>query len=386
MPVTKLPFVDNELQDIFDKIGFMCQLTASGTIPSYILRKTPSMNLTTEIEKAVKQRRKANEPIWRLIRRVNHASHLTEDQKEDLLRELYQSLTSEDLRERDIYEARRYDVGVSYRAGILEIQRVKKAMKAFGLQIFPGGNPKIRDRAFASSLGIPVPATYQQAVPLSDIRLRANTILKPVEGAASKGVFYVDRNLDLHSVKSSKIYPTIYNAREEISKYSASISEDRWILEQAILKGNGSPANDFKVFAFYGVAGMFLEIDRITYPETRYATYDRNGKQIERGGKYVSFTGSGVPDELYVLAERLSLASPVPILRLDFHHGSEGLFLGEITPHPGGTYFGSQSEEIDRMLGRHLDNAKGRLIVDLINGKQFPEFFSAYDARSLSYA
>ena len=298
-----------------------------------------------------------------------------------MLRELYQSLTSEDLRERDIYEARRYEVGVSYRAGVLEVQRVKKAMNQYGLSIFPGGNPKIKDRAFASALGVPVPITYQQSVPLSSILLRPNTILKPVEGAASKGVFYIDKNLDLRSVKSSKTYPTIYKAREEIANYSGSISGDRWILEQAILDKDGDPANDFKVFAFYGVAGMFLEIDRYTYRETRYATYDGNGDQIERGGKYVSFKGSGVPNELYALAERISLASPVPVLRLDFHHGADGLYLGEITPHPGGTYFGSQSEEIDRMLGRYLDDAKARLVADLINGKQFPEFFNAYEAR-----
>lgn len=195
----------------------------------------------TEIEKAVKQRRKANEPIWRLIRRVNHSDELTEPQKEKMLRELYQSLTSEDLRERDIYEARRYEVGVSYRAGVLEVQRVKKAMNQYGLSIFPGGNPKIKDRAFASALGVPVPITYQQSVPLSSILLRPNTILKPVEGAASKGVFYIDKNLDLRSVKSSKTYPTIYKAREEIANYSGSISGDRWILEQAILDKDGDP-------------------------------------------------------------------------------------------------------------------------------------------------
>lgn len=342
------------------------------------------MNLTTQVENAVEKRIQANRPIYRLIRQVRQESELTGDHRDALLEKLYQSLTSEDLRERDIYEAKKYDVGVSYRSGILEIQRIKKSMRANGMKIFPGGNPKLRDRAFASSLGIPVPTTYHQGVQLSDIYLRPNTILKPVEGAASKGVFFVDKNLDLHSVKSSNVYSTIDKAREEIEKHKASISEHRWILEQAILNVHGKPANDFKVFAFYGVAGMFLEIDRLSYPETRYATYDASGKQIERGGKYVSFAGTGVPNELYDLAKKLSLASPVPILRLDFHHGSDGLYLGEITPHPGGTYAGSQADEIDRMLGRHLDEAKARLLVDLLNGKQFPEFFDAYDARSRS--
>lgn len=335
-------------------------------------------DLNNKVEKAIEERREANRPIWKLIRLIKQNPNLTDLDKEGLLGRLYGTLSSQDLRENHIYDAHKYEVGISYRADIFDIQRTKRLMRSMGTDIFPGNNPKIRDHAFAQALGIPVPRTFHQDVALNALRLRANSILKPVEGAASKAVFFVDQNLDLHSVKSSKVYPTLHHAKEEIEIHSDSISVDRWILEQAVTKDDGTPGNDFKVYAFYGVIGMYLEIDRFSFPETRYATYNAAGEQIERGGNYISFKGNGIPPQLRNLAERLSLASPVPTLRIDFLQGGDGLYLGEITPHPGGVYAGSQSEKIDKMLGHYLAEARARLLIDLLNGKKFPEYFSAY--------
>lgn len=253
-------------------------------------------------------------------------------------------------------------------------------MIPLGTTIFRGANPKLKDRSFAESLGVPVPKTYQQAVPLSELRLIPDTIVKPVSGAASKGVFYVDRDLKLHSVISSKSYNSLADAKEEVERFRKSISSNKWIVEQAILSESGTPANDFKVFAFYGKIGMYLEVDRANSRRARYAFYDADGNTLDYGPKYKNstFPGTGVPSRIAEYAITLSQAAPVPFLRLDFHDGNNGLFLGEITPHPGGTYANEQHDSVDRMLGEYMADAKARLYIDMLNGKEYTEFRDAY--------
>lgn len=336
------------------------------------------MDLRERVLHAVKARNLVNEPIWKLIKEVKRANEISDNERNDLLAVLFTSLSDKDIIETLANDAIDYGAGTSFRSSINNLQRKKGRLQVLGLDIFPGDNPKLKDRNFASSLGVPVPRTYFEGVPLDEIELLPNSILKPVEGVASKGVFFVTESGELRSIKTSNIYSSIADASEEIDQYAASISTDSWILEEAILSASNMPANDFKVFSFYGVAGMFLEIDRFLGAETRFATYTESGRQIERGPNYKSFVGSGIPDGIREMSYALSIAAPVPFLRLDFHYGDSGLYLGEITPRPGGTYAGDQFEEIDRMLGEHFADAEARLYADLLSGKSFPVFHAAY--------
>lgn len=336
------------------------------------------MDLRERVLHAVRARNSVNEPIWKLIKEVKKADKISENERNHFLGILFASLSDKDIIETLANDAMDYGAGTSFRSSINSLQRKKQRLQVLGLDIFPGDNPKLKDRNFASSLGVPVPRTYFESVPLDEIELLPNSILKPVEGVASKGVFFVTESGDLRSIKTSQTYSSIADASEEINRYAASISTDSWILEEAILNDSNMPANDFKVFSFYGVAGMFLEIDRFLESETRYATYTESGRQIERGPNYKSFVGSGIPDGIREMSYALSIAAPVPFLRLDFHYGDSGLYLGEITPRPGGTYAGDQFEEIDRMLGDHFADAEARLYADLLNGKKFPAFRAAY--------
>lgn len=339
------------------------------------------MTIQEQVFKARNSRLKASQPVLNLIDAIRRDNTIGKDKKRAYLSLLYDAISIEDIREVDVYNAQTYDVGVSFRAGMVDLQRTKERMRRLGRNIFPGGNPKLKDRAFAQALNVPVPKTFYVNARFEDIKLIPNSILKPVSGAASKGVFHVDRLRKLHSLKSGRTYESLEGARAEIERFRDSISSNRWVSEEAILKPSGDPANDFKVFAFYGVAGMFLEIDRFSYPEPRYATYTASGRQIERGGTYKSFPGSGVPEDLRTYTQKLSLAAPVPFLRLDFHHGENCLYLGEITPHPGGTYAGDHFDVIDKMLGEHLAEAKARIYLDLLDGKTFPEFHNVYEAQ-----
>ncbi|MDR7346916.1 ATP-grasp fold amidoligase family protein [Enteractinococcus fodinae] len=291
---------------------------------------------------------------------------------------LYDSLSDKDVRQDIVMDAVKFGVGTSFRASMNALRRTKSYARAMGQDIFPGGNDKLRDRAFGEALGIAVPKTYKKDARLEDVELIPRTILKPLKGSSSLAVFYVDDSCTLHSVRSSKTYASLAEADREIRRYKDHITVDRWVVEEAILDAANKLANDFKVYSFYGFAGMFLEIDRSSSAKPRYATYNANGEVIKRNSREITFEGTGVPPSIYELSNRISLASPVPFLRLDFHIGAEALYLGEITPHPGGVHAGAIYEELDQRLGRYFAEAEARLYLDLLNGKTFPEFRQAY--------
>lgn len=337
------------------------------------------MEWAEQVRKATRKRIDANRPIWNLIKEVKKSSELSKNEKENFLAELYGSLSDKDVPAGLVSEAQNFNVGTSFRSSITDLIRTKRRMRQLGVNILHGNNPKLKDREFARALGVPVPKTYACEVELSEIPLVAQSIVKPVRGSSSKAVFYVDEALQLHSVRSSKKYWSFDEAASEISGYKSSISKDSWLAEEAILDSSGKPANDLKIYAFYGKAGMFLEIDRNSAPQPLNATFDDTGHPIRLGPTYKTFQGTNLPTEAWEMAEVLSLAAPVPFMRLDFHHGANGLRLGEITPHPGGTYAGQLFDSVDKMLGRHYADAKTRLIIDLLNSKEFSEFKSIYD-------
>lgn len=331
-----------------------------------------------KVQAVADTRKAANQPVWDMISALNQTRDLPREEKNAYLGQLYAALSDKDVSQATVDQSAKFQVGTSFRSSMNNLRRIKARLRSFGISIFPGGNPKLKDRAFASSLGIPVPTTYAENVSIGEIELLPRTIVKPVKGSSSMGVFYIDDELRAYSMRSSKSYASFKEAGAEIRTYEAQISFDRWLVEEAILTDKGKPANDFKVYAFYGVAGMYLEIDRTTSGVAKYATYDQAGELIGLGPRQESFSGNGIPKDLSSYVEKMSLASPVPFLRFDFHHGHDGVYLGEITPHPGGTYAGQLYDSVDTMLGHHFADAEARLVLDLLNGKDFPEFHAAY--------
>jgi hypothetical protein len=337
------------------------------------------MDLSDRVTEAVKNRVHANYPVWKLIDEIKKDNTLKREERVKHLAQLYGVLSDKDVLERTANDVLEYSVGTSFRSNITDLRRTKHKMKSLGTNIFPGGNPKLKDREFASKLGVSVPQTYQKNVPLHDIVLRPKSIIKPVSGAGSSGVFFIDESLRFHSMKTSHIHETLQDAQTEIRRFRKKSAPDKWISEEAILTLDNKPASDMKVYSFYGAVGLVLEIDRATRSSNALAAYTASGKQIELGPKYRSFSGSGLPEGIMELSEKMSLAAPVPFLRLDFHNGAKGPYLGEITPHPGGTYSGDLNDDVDKMLGELFADAKARLYIDLLNGKTFPEFRQVYD-------
>ena len=74
-------------------------------------------------------------------------------------------------------------------------------------------------------------------------------------------------------------------------------------------------------------------------------------------------------EEMVEIAERLSVAVPTPMIRVDLYDTSEGVRLGEFTVMPGGKQY--YRADHDLALGTLWDRAVGRLQRDLANGRPF---------------
>lgn len=316
--------------------------------------------------------------MWNLVLKLKNDPTLSASDRQRYVNKLLGTLSDKDVTQPLVADALEFNLGESFRSHINDLRRTKKMMQRQGVKVFPGGNPKLKDREFAEALGVQVPKTYQQNIPLTSVELVPNSILKPVSGSSSRAVFFIDSKCRLRSIRSSKTYQTISEAQPEIETHKSSISSNRWLLEEAVLDSSGEPANDLKVYAFYGRSGLFLEISRQPGAPAKYATTQQDGTQIGLGPKYKRFPGTSLPNDIREISRKLSLAAPVPFTRLDFHLGANGAYLGEITPHPGGTYAYELYDEVDKMLGHYFSEAKARLYTDFLSGKQFPEFHSVY--------
>lgn len=315
--------------------------------------------------------------IWRLIRKIQRDSSLDEEQKGQSLSSLYSVLSYKDIKQHFVMDGIKHDIGVSFRSSMANMMRVKKRLKQIDYNIAPGGNDKQADLEFARRLGVPTPETFAKNVPTNQLKLRPGTIIKPTAGANSRGVFLIKEDGSLFSVKSQDTYPTLKEASRELG---TELDKTRWIVEQAVLDDRGQLARDMKIYMFYGFAGIFIEIERGTGVggRSRYATYDSNFKEVTINNRYEMMEGTTVPRDVIPYAERLSLGSPVPFLRVDFLSGANGSYLGEITPHPGDTYAGDLRDSVDRKLGEYFLEAEARLFADLLTGKTFDTYHSVY--------
>lgn len=236
---------------------------------------------------------------------------------------------------------------------------------------------KLSAYRFASDLGLEVPIKRLEAVPHEQLDLSRGTVVKPLAGVMSRGVYIIADDV-ITDLPHNRTLSSVDELRQSLAQDVASgeIPEDSWIEERLILSDHDctAPARDIKFYCFYGVVGLALETVRM--PEVRRCWYDRNG-ETTRTGKYASleFTGHGVPEGYIELAETISQRVPAPFLRIDFLASPDGPVLNEFTPKPGGA---SQfNAATDRRLGNLMVSSAGRLHTDLLNGKAFPEFAAA---------
>lgn len=340
-----------------------------------------------DIDVTIAAHKEALERLRMTLQEVRSSETLPEEERRRMLSTLYAQLGMQDVKQEFVLDVNTYDVGVSFRAQMVRLMHLKESLSAQGYELSPRENDKMRDRAFAERLGIPTPPLLFRDVPTSEVVLEPNSIIKPTVGESARGVFYVRPDLRLVSLKTRNVYATFAEAAAEYGRWSGASPDSRWIGERAVLEENGKPARDVKVFMFYGEVGLFVEILRSQDRGSRNltATYGETGRRIAYRDTDDPYRDEDIPEGVVDLATRLSLASPVPFLRVDFLIGADGPVLGEITPHPGGTYAGDAHDDVDRRHGRMFLEADARLTIDFLNGKKFGAYLDAYGVSQASH-
>lgn len=338
------------------------------------------MNVQSEIDEKISLINGSKKQLLDFVKVVENDPLM--ENKDDLFRSIFSQLSPSDVPENLMSQARKFGLGLSHRERVNHLIRLKAELSKQGVTIAKGNNPKDKDRALAEKLGVRVPYEYGNSFSYNEVPVIANTVIKPYQGCASKAVFFVDGDLNINLIRSSKVYKDWGAAFDnEVEPIKKSISFNRWIVEEAILDENGTNANDMKVYSFYGRSGLYVEIARGKGDEGKTLTcfYDYNKNVAEVASKGLKlFSGTGLTDDIDFLTSKIALEVPVPFLRIDFLKGADGLYLGEITPHPGGLYAGSSSDWYDKVLGRFFIEGEARLMKDLLHGKKFELYKEIY--------
>lgn len=272
--------------------------------------------------------------------------------------------------------------GSTFRGNLASLIRVKQHMRSKGVNLSPGGNNKLKDRNFAQLNGVPTPKILQSPNHYSELPTIPKSFAKPISGANSSGCFYVNSQGDYVSVVSGKSYKNLSDGLDDPKSFDkrGRLTEKYWIEE--LISYQDHPAHDFKVWNFYGKAHLVTEIQRHPWGN-KVAFWNIDGdyvdphEVIKLPSSWQVFEGTGLPGELMIYQERLGSGSPIPFLGLDFLRGDDGIFLSEITPHPGLLINNIMSSQ-DRIMGKLFEEAQGRLHIDLLRGKQFETYLGSY--------
>lgn len=160
------------------------------------------------------------------------------------------------------------------------------------------------------------------------------------------------------------------------------------IISEQLVVGENGPLEipfDYKLYTFDGVVEFILQIDRNASID-RVAFFDGKFEPIDNtcvsaGKKYVDLADPIKPknySEMIHVAEELSRKVDRPFISVDLYTSGDRAYLGELTPTPGGPYFGnivSFSDAFDLYLGEKMADGY------LKRGWSIPEIDSLPPAR-----
>ena len=233
---------------------------------------------------------------------------------------------------------------------------------------------KVTAYAFAEDLGLAIPRLSTEPMSFTSVPLRPGTVVKPLGGVMSTGVFLVQDSeiVDLGQNESLDTEQSVRSRMQELLD-RGRVQTDEWIVERLVRSDHdpSQPARDLKFYCFYGTIGLMLETVR--RPEVKRCWYSPDGARTKTG-KYADelFGGFGIPDPYIEAATRVSLEVPSPFVRVDFLASPEGPVFNEITPKPGGSHLLDRGWAI--RLGNRFLAAARRLHEDLLGGRSFDVF------------
>lgn len=263
---------------------------------------------------------------------------------------------------------------VRFDRGRREARRFTEIVYGPRIQGIKGFKPsKSNARAVALALGVRVPeqyATFESPDAVDFDRLPDRFVLKADNMASKRGVYLLQRRGEGYF----EIYRRKLLSRDWFIKdMKASLKEqerpDKTLVhaEEFIIGENGADQIpfDYKLYTFDGVVEYILQVDRNTRPQ-QGAFFRRGFTPMEDGMITYGTLAPGRPvrprnwQQMLDVARRVSEHLDVPFIRVDLYTSGEDVIMGELTPKPGGTYYGSQmrfSDAFDLEMGGYWRKA-----------------------------
>jgi hypothetical protein len=259
----------------------------------------------------------------------------------------------------------------------------------FSLWPFMAKGKGVRD--VIEPLNLTAPKILYGPMPSADVPwedLPESLVIKPSTGSSSRGVFVMRRSDDGRF--DDLIHEHRWSAEELVRQYQErpaswrDVRRDEVLVEELVECG-GRPSYDWKVYAFRGEIALMYQLDRLggikrnrcylpdwtPVPHVWYGRYDRHDP----------LGPPTRPDELLSTAAAISLALPLPFVRVDLYESDTGVVVGELTPFPGTRH--EHSFTWDRILGEAWERGEVALRTADVPRYQLPRQESDLGRRSV---
>ena len=236
-------------------------------------------------------------------------------------------------------------------------------------------NGKDKTHDWARELGVRTPeliGIYSDIADLPWDDFPERSVLKPLRGSTSKGVFLLQRaDGGWRDLASGRVVSPDDVAREYRALVTSGAISADVLVERAIVDPRcpGLPPIDYKVYTFYGQVGLTMAKghawDGCGGSAASFRVFDAQWRDLgdafgrNRLNPLIPPPVRGA--EMLELASLVSSAVPRGLLRVDLFEDEDGPVLGEVTPEPGGSVI--VRSDVDRMLGQQWEDAEARLRV-----------------------
>ncbi|MGV8967509.1 MAG: ATP-grasp fold amidoligase family protein [Cellulomonas sp.] len=236
-------------------------------------------------------------------------------------------------------------------------------------------NGKDKTHDWARELGVRTPelvGIYAHIIDLPWDDLPARSVLKPVRGSTSMGVFLLQRvdggwrDLRLGRFLTTHDVTREYLVQVASGDISAAVLVEKLIVDPRV---PDQPPIDYKIYTFFGRVGLTIakghERDGQGGSVDAYRIFDTQWRDLGDAFAGIRLDPMIPPpvrgEEMLEFARRISGAVPRGLLRVDVFEDEDGPVLGEVTPEPGGPVI--VRPDVDRMLGQEWEEAEARLRV-----------------------
>ncbi|MBA0124301.1 hypothetical protein H0B56_01960 [Haloechinothrix sp. YIM 98757] len=269
--------------------------------------------------------------------------------------------------------------GLSFRSLMLEQSEARR------LGVFRPGwllDNKAKAYAFVDEVGVRRPRCDRVARPFAAIEPAGPIVIKPVRSTGSKGTYLVyapDHIIHLRDGMELSSWDAMAEHARRLMSHERRPVPDRWMTEELVLEDSSTlrTATDLKFYAFYGHVLLIRESRRVSGGKQGVRYWTRDNEPARTGvtrGEHLD-EARGATQQQLELVESLSREIPVPFMRIDMLRGEDGLVFGEFTPRPGA--FELFDETWDRRMAESWVLAEGRIIDDVLGGKDFAAFAKA---------